>query len=91
MTLSVPSDDNREGYRVEPDVVARYRFETSHLKFLNTFATVVRRPGWILPAAGKVLVNVVRTDDCDVWRSEVEGSDERGTVICTFSTQRSCQ
>jgi hypothetical protein len=45
---------------------------------------VERRPGWILPAPGKVLVNVVSTDEYDVWRSQVEGSDESGTFIRAF-------
>jgi hypothetical protein len=45
---------------------------------------VQRRQGWILPAAGKILVNVSCTDDIDVWKGQVEDGDEHGTFLRAF-------
>jgi len=62
----------------KPDAFARYRFRQTHLRFLSTFADVRGQPGWILPSATKILVNVKGTGDADTWRGQVEGSEECG-------------
>lgn len=63
------------------DAQSRYRFKQSHLKFLSTFADVRERPGWILPTAAKVLVNITQTEDIDTWSGQVEGSEECGMFL----------
>lgn len=64
-------------------ICPRYRFKQSHLRFLGTFADVRDQPGWILPTATKILVNVIHTEDTDAWRGQVEGSEECGMFLCT--------
>jgi hypothetical protein len=69
------------GYPNQCYIYARYRFKQIHLKFLCTFADVGERPGWILPTANKILTNVTPTGDVDMWRGQVEGSEECGKFL----------
>jgi len=64
-----------------PDPGARYRFKQMHLRLLSTFANVRVLPGWILPTASSVLINVSPTTDAEIWRGQVEGSEECGIFL----------
>jgi hypothetical protein len=60
----------------------RYRFKQGHLRLLDTLADVQDQPGWIFPTAAKILVNITQTEDEHIWSGQVEGSEERGMLLC---------
>jgi hypothetical protein len=69
---------------VEPEFGARYRFTRYHLRAMGTVQHQGSRPGWIMPAPGKILINVTQMhDDQDAWTGEVEGSggQEQGMFL----------
>jgi hypothetical protein len=41
------------------------------------------QPGWILPTATKILINVTETEYEDTWTGQVEGSEEDGMFLRT--------
>jgi hypothetical protein len=85
VTFGNPTSTRRSNDTFEDkrSICPRYRFKQSHLRFLGTFADVRDQPGWILPTAAKILVDVTQTEDTDAWSGQVEGSDERGMFLYT--------
>ena len=75
-------------FKHKRDPYRRYRFKQSHLRLLATLADVREQPGWILPTAAKILVNVTQTEELDTWSGQVEGSQECGMFLCASFSVR---
>jgi len=65
---------------IDPRLVGRqYRFKPNYIDLLyNAVVVEGAQPGWIMPKAETILVNVKQTDEENTWTGQVEGSEECG-------------